>query len=717
MVVVITVLDILLLSAASKSNLELSVESLYSHSEEQSVFWKGQEDAYMRVLHTLANLMSDYEDIPVMTRRDQFDRMLQSTINLEKDMITLYTVWKPNAVDGMDEYFIGRVGSTPTGQYTKVFTRESGRVLPRASVDTEDAMSFITGPSSKRDRVEHPFLRNVEGKDRLFVRMMVPIVNPRTNERVGGVGCLIDIAILQTMMMEVLDEHDAFAAMAIYSGNGFIMASYNPDHVGKMLPDADTIFGDKIQKANQAVINGESVVLTTKDPVLGKMEVAMVSFPLGNSPTTWTIMLASTDAHITSSVKALTVISIFLALAAVIVAAVIIYFALHYSTKPIVMVADTLKDISLGEGDLTRVINVKSSDELGRMAKYYNLTLEKIKNMVVNIKMQARSLADIGADLAGNMNETAAAMHEINANIQSIKDRILNQSASVIETNATMEKITVNIDKLNGHVERQTGSVSQSSSAIEEMLANIQSVTQTLIKNSDNVEDLTAASEVGRSGLQGVATDIQEIARESEGLLEINSVMQNIASQTNLLSMNAAIEAAHAGDAGSGFAVVADEIRKLAANSSVQSKTISTVLKKIKTSIDKITASTDNVLKKFEAIDSSVRTVAQQEENIRNAMEEQGQGSKQILEAIHQVNDITREVESGASEMLEGSAEVIKESKNLEHTTHEITSGIDEMVMGADHINIAIHSVNDLCGRNRDNIEILVKEVSKFKVE
>src|SRR5215510_4238466 len=203
------------------------------------------------------------------------------------------------------------------------------------------------------------------------------------------------------------------------------------------------------------------------------------------------------------------------------------------------------------------------------------------------------------------------------------------------------------------------------------MLANIQSVTQTLVKNKDNVEELLQASEVGRSGLQDVAGDIQEIARESEGLLEINSVMENIASQTNLLSMNAAIEAAHAGEAGKGFAVVADEIRKLAESSSVQSKTISTVLKKIKSSIDKITSSTDNVLKKFEAIEGSVKVVADQEDNIRNAMEEQGQGSKQVLHAISNVNEITRKVEASADEMLGGSKEVIRESANLEKATQE----------------------------------------------
>jgi methyl-accepting chemotaxis protein len=249
------------------------------------------------------------------------------------------------------------------------------------------------------------------------------------------------------------------------------------------------------------------------------------------------------------------------------------------------------------------------------------------------------------------------------------------------------------------------------------MLANIQSVTNTLIKNAQNVKELTDASDIGRAGLQDVASDIQEIARESEGLLEINAVMENIASQTNLLSMNAAIEAAHAGEAGKGFAVVADEIRKLAESSGEQSKTISTVLKKIKTSIDKITQSTDNVLNKFEAIDGGVKTVAEQEENIRNAMEEQGQGSKQILQAIGQVNEITQLVKGSSKEMLEGSREIIQESKNLERATQEISGGMNEMGAGADQINIAVNRVNELTGQNRENIDTLVKEVARFKVE
>jgi len=383
--------------------------------------------------------------------------------------------------------------------------------------------------------------------------------------------------------------------------------------------------------------------------------------------------------------------------------------------RPIIRIAAILENV--GKGDLTQRIDVSSKDEIGSLSRNINNTLENIQDLVVGIKTEAGTLSDVGQDLSTEMSKTAAAMNEIASNIQSIKSRVINQSASVNETNATMEQVVENVNKLSGYIEVQSTHISQASSAVEQMVANTHSVNDTLSKNVNSVMVLAEASEVGRSGLQDVATDIQGIARESEGLMEINSVMENIASQTNLLSMNAAIEAAHAGEAGKGFAVVADEIRKLAENSSEQSKTIGMVLKKIKDSIDTITRSTENVLDKFQSIDTSIKTVVEQEKNIRNAMKEQGIGGKQTLDGVSHMVNITRQVEAGSQEMSAGAKEVIRESSNLEKMTEEIALGMNEMATGVQQVNEAVNHVNAISGKNREGIDVLMREVSRFKVE
>jgi methyl-accepting chemotaxis protein len=549
--------------------------------------------------------------------------------------------------------------------------------------------------------------------------LQVPIIRDEDGQVVGVVGAAVDLTPTENL---VKNNHPYGEGRVVaYANDGMIVAHYTHEMIGKNIRDADSvaILGQlAVDDTLTTMRNSDAAGVSKGDN--GRNNGRMFySYPffIGNMKSSWTVLSSVPEKTVLKEVSDLTRLTILIAAISIIITAVIIFFIANSVTKPIVFVSNTLKDISEGEGDLTKTVNISSKDEVGDLARYFNATLGKIKGLVVIIKTQAVALFDIGNELASNMTETAAAINQITSNIQSLKQQTVNQSASVTETNATMEQITENIETLNGHINQQTNSVSQSSSAVEEMLANIQSVTGTLTRNVENVKTLTEASEVGRSGLQDVASDIQQIARDSEGLLEINAVMENIASQTNLLSMNAAIEAAHAGEAGKGFAVVADEIRKLAESSSEQSKTISSVLKKIKDSIDKITRSTDAVLNKFEAIDSGVRTVSDQEENIRNAMEEQSQGSQQILESVSKLNELTHQVKNGAEEMLQGAKEVIGESKNLAHVTQELTNGMNEMATGADQINVAVTRVNEISGQNKENIDVLVKEVSRFKVE
>ena len=716
--VIVTGIAILLLREATNISLELSMESQTNLLDREVNYWKGREDSHIRALNILGAIMEDYEAIPAETRRDQFDSMLRGALLENDSWILTYSIWKPNALDGMDARFIGRSGSSPTGQYAMTITRETGTITTRASTDIENTMAHINGRDARKDRFDDPIFRNINGKNTLVLLIQVPIINPRTNEVIGTVGCLLDAAVIQPTLEKIMRTDDDIALMMMYSGNGAILGHYIPDRIGKMMLDVDVELGTDRQRAYDAVLSGgtfrgEKYVQSLKTNVI----LIMHSFPISDSDQTWSIMIGIDENHVLRHIHATTRFTIILAVISVLIGAVISYFVLNNATKPLVSVTETLKDISEGEGDLTHSIQTKSTDEIGDLAKYFNKTLEKIKNLVLSIKGESVILSDIGTALASNMTETAAAVNEITANIQSIKERVINQSASVTETHATMEQVVSNINKLDQLIQEQTANVAQASSAIEQMVANTNSVTNTVNNNANNVKTLKDASEVGRNGLQEVSQDIQEISRESEGLMEINSVMQNIASQTNLLSMNAAIEAAHAGEAGKGFAVVADEIRKLAENSSEQSKTISDVLKKIKSSIDKITRSTENVLTKFGAIDDSVNIVAEQEENILHAMEEQGVGSKQTLEGVSKVNDLSRQVSGRSEEMLQNAKEVIRESGNLEKQTQEISSGMNEMASGAHQINSAVNQVNEISIKNRAGIDTLIKEVSKFKVE
>jgi methyl-accepting chemotaxis protein/CheY-like chemotaxis protein len=238
------------------------------------------------------------------------------------------------------------------------------------------------------------------------------------------------------------------------------------------------------------------------------------------------------------------------------------------------------------------------------------------------------------------------------------------------------------------------------------------------MENIKNVEELTIASENGKTGLQTVAQKIQEIAKDSEGLLEINAVMNSIASQTNLLSMNAAIEAAHAGEAGRGFAVVADEIRKLAESSGQQSKTTAGMLKKIKSSIDSITVSSNDVLSRFEVIDTGVKTVSQHEQNMRAAMEEQEAGGQQILESVSRLKDINASVKKGSDGMRESGDLMIRQTNDFIKISKDSVNGMNDIVNGAmSEIKTAVGLVDEMSAENSRNFDELKRESEKFKVD
>ena len=370
----------------------------------------------------------------------------------------------------------------------------------------------------------------------------------------------------------------------------------------------------------------------------------------------------------------------------------------------------------IASGDLTDRLAVKKNNEVGRIMMNLNTAIENNHTMICLLKDEADKMNSIGSQLSSSMEETAAAIKQIGENVKGVKEKAMSQAAGVTETVATVEQINGRLSRLVSSIEMQTESINESSVVITRMAENTVKIAKTLDQNNELIKTVYGQTKVGKDGARTANEIVKQIAEKSASLLEASQIIQNIASQTNLLAMNAAIEAAHAGESGKGFAVVADEIRKLAEGSNLQGKQIAAVIKETTEIIHNITEAGSRAEKTFIDVYELVSQISEKEDSILEVMREQEENGKQVLDAIKRINDVTSEIDSASAEMLEGGNQIGQEMQKLAEITLETTDSMNEIASGADQITIAVKEVSDITQKNKASIENLSNEVSKFKV-
>lgn len=391
------------------------------------------------------------------------------------------------------------------------------------------------------------------------------------------------------------------------------------------------------------------------------------------------------------------------------------YFIGRRTVRPILKLTDSFIN-SKETGDLSIRVNAKGNNEVGDLSRCFNDFMEEQHIIISKITDGTAVMSESSDILDTKIRDIKVDVSKINENINLLNSVAEEQNASTTETAASVEEISKNVESLSRQIQSQSSAVEESSAAIQQMVSNIGSISNNLEKASVEFEILKTASQNGKDSISNVVELVNNVSNQSEVLLSTNNVINSIAAQTNLLAMNAAIEAAHAGAAGMGFSVVADEIRKLAEESSGQSKIIATELKKIVADISNVVNATTNAGAAFDTVVSKVEDAGVLISQVTLAMQEQNEGSRQVLEALENIQNITLEIKNGSIEMNEGTNIILNEMNNLEDISRRVHKSLGEMISELSEISTSVEAiVTDSCNTKTAVTELSVL-TEKFSV-
>ena len=408
-------------------------------------------------------------------------------------------------------------------------------------------------------------------------------------------------------------------------------------------------------------------------------------------------------------------ITFFVSLALIITMMILVVNRL--AVKPITVVKNNMLEISRGEGDLTRNLRAVSRDEIGDLARGFNQFLEKLREIIHNLKKSSGLMSNARSTLSATAEETAASVTQISANINGVKKQIEVLDKNISGTSDEVNQFQLIIQSLKNEISEQSSAVEQSTAAVHQMVASLKNVAGITQTKKGATDVLVQTTRLGGEKMTSTARVVEDIHSSIDTISDMVSVINGIASQTNLLSMNAAIEAAHAGDAGKGFAVVADEIRKLAETSGENAKGIGKELKDIVQKIQAAADSSQSTSKAFDEILTEVMDVSEALDEINSSTLELSRGGEQILDAMQMLNSVSANVQGGSDKMSGGIITMSQAMQAVIRISSEVLGSMEEIAAGNQEIAQAMDQLTNLTVTLDEASSGLESEIGRFRIE
>lgn len=370
----------------------------------------------------------------------------------------------------------------------------------------------------------------------------------------------------------------------------------------------------------------------------------------------------------------------------------------------------------MAAGNLVKRMVVKVDDEIGRLALSFNKAINNLQDTVKSINSLSVHNQELSKDLSENVEQTISVITEINNGINLISDDTEHLTHNIVASKAALEQILDNNKSLADQINNQASSVEQTSASVEEMNASIKSVAKITEEKKKAANKLVSVTMRGGEKVNTTTEIISQISRSIDDMLNLITVINNVASQTDLLSMNAAIEAAQAGEAGKGFAVVADEIGKLAESTSENAMSISQTLKSVVEKIKEALTAGKESGRAFAEITAGVKEVADAFSEISLSTDELANGSREILKATNVLLKSTEEIKSDSAQMQQGSEEIRNFITEIQEISANNLIGVKSINTKSNDIYDAIDKISQLIIQNSDNAEEIQSALDKFKI-